>query len=317
MAKQKRIYDCLPQIPFGKRPKILLVGNGLNLSFEGAKKTDSIIQTEWEKYYGTKLPDREDKKAHHEIWNLPFPLQVVAATKDHVQGCMTELSDTFKNQSVTTEQEEFIKGILDTGFDAVLSANYSLEFEKSTIKEFSQYKVYSCYKTTQEQTTWQKRLGVFQCIELPYNNHPLLWHIHGTALRKGSMVMGQLYYGKLLSEVIARADKVNVGYRKAVKEKQPFLPKSWIDYLLIGDVYIMGFRLDFSESDIWWLLSYKKSAFSGAKTFFYDGSISGEKQLMFSCYDVQMPSVEFNNRGKRKYINYYKSICSSIKNEKD
>lgn len=317
MLKRKKPYDNLPEIPHGTRPLILLTGNGINLSFEGAKKTDSIIQEEWKKNYGKILPDSNDKNPH-EIWKLPLPQQVVIATKDHVQGCMTELSETFKRLEVLEMQKAFIKTILDTGFDVILSTNYSLEFEKSTIKECTQNKIYSCYRTTKEQTPQQKKFGIFQCTELPFSNHPLLWHIHGSALRKNSMVMGQFYYGKLLSEITVRADKVNTEYRKTEKAKQPFQPMSWIDYLLIGDVHIFGLQLDYSENDLWWLLSYKKSAFPESRTYYYSEIISKEKQLMLDCYDIKTPYVPFNNREKsQKHIKYYKRICSKILENRD
>ena len=86
----KTDFSALPEIHVGEHPKVLFVGNGINLSFPGAQNTDTIIKKEWKKQYGLELPDRNDTDVHHEIWKLPFTLQVVAATKDHVQGCMNE-----------------------------------------------------------------------------------------------------------------------------------------------------------------------------------------------------------------------------------
>ena len=311
MSKRKSAYSILPEIPYGIKPRVLLVGNGLNLSFDGAADTDTIIQTEWKNYYGTELPNRNNSLIKHELWNLPFPLQVVAATKDHVQGCMTELSSLFKYSAVSLEQKGFIRNIISTKFDAILSTNYSLEIEKSIIDEFSIGKAYRHYRTTKEQTSQQRTLGIFQCTELPDENHTLLWHIHGTALRKLSMVMGQFYYGKLLAEITARADAVNTRYRIANKEKSPFKPESWVDYFLIGDVFIFGFQLDYSESDIWWLLSYKKDAFPESKAYFYSPDIDAKKQLLLDCYMVNTPAIEIKNKD---YIQYYKKICEEISN---
>lgn len=307
----KKATSNLPEIPYGKRPKVLLVGNGINLSFDGATDTDDIIKAEWKNYYGTELPDRNNSLIKHELWKLPFPLQVVAATKDHVQGCMTELSLLFKNSEVSSEQKAFIRDIVSTRFDAILSTNYSLEIEKSIIEDFTAGKAYKLYRTAREQNTQQKLLGVFQCTELTDDNHTLLWHIHGTALRKYSMVMGQFYYGKLLAEITARANAVNTRYRNANKEKIPFKPESWVDYFLIGDVFIFGFQLDYSESDIWWLLSYKKDAFPDSKAFFFTSNIEAKKQLLLDCYKVNTPVIEIKNKD---YIQYYKRICEEISN---
>ena len=257
MAARKTPYDTLPEIKVGARPKVLLVGNGINLSFPGAASPDEIIQNEWKAHYGFLLPSRNDKANVHEIWKLPLPLQVVAATKDHVQGCMTMLAKKYQNMDVSPEQKGFIQHIVDMGFDTILSTNYSLEFEKSTIADCSPGKVQKRYITTQEQTPQQKQFGIYQCTELPDAKKTALWHIHGTAFRQNSLVMGQLYYGKLLSEVITRANYVNGGYRRTNNQNKPFYPKSWIDYYLIGDLHIFGFGYDLSETDLRWLLSYK------------------------------------------------------------
>ena len=301
----------LPSIPYHKRPKVLLVGNGINLSFSGCKSTDSIICDQWEKHYDSKLDCKEKKD---DVWKLPFPMQIVVATKDHVQECMMELSAVFKIIDVSAEQKEFIRKILNVNFDAILTTNYSLEFEKSTLAGYSERRVYSYYKTTQEAiTAQQKNLGIFQCTELQDNNHSLLWHIHGTALRKNSMIIGPLYYGKLLSEVTKRANEVNSGYRFSMSKENPYTPKSWIDYFLIGDVYILGFELDFSESDIWWLLNYKKDAFPNTKAYLFQPHICHEKQLLLDCYHVQTPIVTFDEDEPDKYLKYYERVCSQIK----
>ena len=96
---KKENYDVLPIVNYNERPKVLLVGNGINLSFEGAHTTDTIIQSEWKKTYGEELTGREAQPLH-KIWNIPFPLQVVAATKDHVQQAMSSLAEVFKNSEV-------------------------------------------------------------------------------------------------------------------------------------------------------------------------------------------------------------------------
>ena len=315
-------FSVLPEIQYGTRPKVLVVGNGINLSFEGAQKTDAIIKKEWDNNYGEVLPDRISKeeakkgKKDHPIWSLPFPMQVVVSTKDHVQGCMTELADLFKKQDVPKKQKDFIKEILRTHFDAVLTTNYSLEFEKSIIENPTDRRIYNHYRKTAKQTEQQKQFGVFQYTELPVENNPSLWHIHGSALRKRSLIMGQFYYGKLLSEVVKRSNAVIRNYSKTQSKQRPFCPLSWVDYFLIGDIHILGFSMDLSESDIWWLLSMKNtSVFSSSKVYFYNlEDIKEEMKLMCDCYDIDTPrNIAFDySLPDDKYINYYKAICRKI-----
>ena len=312
--EKKQKYSLLPEIIPGAKPKVLLVGNGLNLSFPGCKKTDKIIQDEWETAYGRKIPDRNDPTHPHSIWKLPFPMEAVVASKDHVQDCMTKIAEDLKNISVEDKQKNMITAMLDLNFDAILTTNYSLEIEKSSIPNYSERRVQLQYRNTTEPFAAQKRLGIFQYTEIPYGNNPSLWHIHGTVMRKDSMIMGPLYYGKLLSEVIDRAHNVKKVCMAAKRKGFTYRPLSWIDYFLIGDVYITSFSLDYSETDIWWLLSYKRLAFPETKVFFYEPRITPDKQLLLNCYDVEMPGVFFDDaEGDDKYINYTYNVFDDIK----
>lgn len=314
MSKRRK-YNQLPAITPRTRPKVLLVGNGITRSFDGCIKIDEILKEEWNKNYNSVLTDKKASDPSP-LWQLPFPMQIAVATKNHVQKSMSELADRFVEMSTEPDQRSLISEILDVGFDVLLSTNYSLEFEKTAFTDFSKGKVIKKYKVTAEQTNTQETMGIFQCTELPCKNNPLLWHIHGTALRKDSIVMGHHYYGKLLTEVTKRADNVNRVYRSTQTKGSNFYPLSWIDYFLIGDVYIIGFALDTSEIDIWWLLSYKKMAFENSKAFFYSPSISDEKKLLLDCYGVETPEIPFDaTEGDLKYVNYYKRICENIKEE--
>ena len=228
MRKRKTPYETLPAAPIGCRPKVLLVGNGLNRSFDGAKEMDPFIREQWKAHYETILPERNDNNESHELWQLPFPQQVVVATKDHVQGCLTELTDHFKKLDVSSAH------------------------------------------------------------------------------------MGQFYYGKLLSEVTTRASKACISYKAAATKHFPFQPKPWVDYFLIADVYIVGFNLDLSESDIWWLLNFKKNAFPETKTFFFAPEINAAKKLLLDCYGVETPEVEFDEKEEKAYVKYYRRVCEDI-----
>lgn len=306
MGKKKRKKNNKKLNPIGvdSKSKILLIGNGLNLLSGKSKNINDIITNEWNKNYNDKIIGEINKRY---LSGVPFPLQIVAATKDNVKSCMKILSEEFKSIDICEEQKKLIDMILNLKFDSILTTNYSLEFEKSTIANYSKEKVYKRYLRTKEGTERQRELGIFQCVELPDENNTYIWHIHGTALREKSMVMGQLYYGKLLSEVISRAMQV----KKEYKPKKVFKPKSWIDYFLICDVHIMGFNLDFSEIDIWWLLNFKRIICPESKVFFYSKDISLDKKILFDCYDVELPKIDFDNNDNN-YIEYYKKICEQI-----
>jgi hypothetical protein len=99
------------------------------------------------------------------------------------------------------------------------------------------------------------------------------------------MILGHYYYGKLLRRCVARIDGTKEitedkkpayhgkekEFTRNIKAKRSQKIGSWIDAFVLGDVYILGFGLDFSEADLWWLIEYKRNhpEFCG-ETFFFD-----------------------------------------------
>ncbi|MCQ2422997.1 MAG: hypothetical protein MJ064_08455 [Lachnospiraceae bacterium] len=317
----RRVYDCLPEIQIGEtgQPEqpvnVFLVGNGINLPFDGAVKTDDIIRKIWRKYHHSNLPRRLDSIHSHPLWRLPFPMEIVSASNNNLDIELQEFAQKLRDGSVDNEQRMLIQAALDLNFDAILSTNYSLEFEKSVMGNCAVQRIYSQYRTTAKQSEQQKRLGIYQYTELPYGNKPSLWHIHGTALRKNSLVMGHLSYGKLVGEIDQRASRANRGIHYAKANRTPFYPMSWIDYFLIGNVYIVGFALDFAESDIWWLISLKKRINPDSKVFFFQPYIEEAMKLMLDSYGVECPFVEFDesNNPSLDYMKYYRAVFEYCK----
>lgn len=313
----KRNIVTLPAIDLNNRPKILLTGNGINKSFEEellnsednrALNTEKLFAEKWRENYRTEMPE--------EFKNLPFPMQAVIATKDNVNSCMAELAEIYKKTKTVPRQQQFIGHILGAGFDAVLSTNYSLEFENAVIPACTPGRIKSCfYRRTKVGTGPQNDFGMFQFTELPFADKPSLWHIHGTGLRKQSMVMGDYYYGKLLSLVTARAADVIAKYKKCLSNGKAYIPESWVDYFLLGDVYSFGFKFDLSESDIWWLLCCKKRNFPDSVTEYFTPKQPGvEKRMMLDAYGVKVRTDIRFGSGDDKYIEFYKAVCDEIRN---
>ncbi|MCH5194270.1 MAG: SIR2 family protein [Oscillospiraceae bacterium] len=99
------------------------------------------------------------------------------------------------------------------------------------------------------------------------NNHLIkLWKIHGDIDRIKSITLGfDQYCGSLakLSEYIKGTYKSNKGVEcnESIIKKcknQTFDNISWAELFFNTNVYIIGFGMDFSEIDIWWLLNKHK-----------------------------------------------------------
>ena len=57
--------------------------------------------------------------------------------------------------------------------------------------------------------------------------------------------------------------------RMEIKDKSII---SWIDLMFTTDVYIVGFGMDFSEQDIWWILNKRQR-------FIKEGKINSENKI--------------------------------------
>jgi hypothetical protein len=98
--------------------------------------------------------------------------------------------------------------------------------------------------------------------------------------------------------------------------------QSWIDLFFTKDIYIFGLGLDFVESDLWWLLTYRarskyyKSRFliNNKITYFIPSEYedrSRSKLEILKANDVMVIPLA----GKNK-LDYYISVLNMIDNNK-
>jgi hypothetical protein len=285
-----------------KRPKVLLLGNGLCRAY-GGMSWDRLLD---------EIKDNQAFPHPASYYMLPMPLkaallannrlahklrQVVAESQTNLEQSQRT---TWRNFVFTTEQmRSQICRLVNCNFDYVLTTNYSYEIEASLLGEEKLSppqiaKLMNYHEVDNAQT--QFLINTFNQVgEIP------IWHIHGEARKPDSMILGHYYYGKLLRRCVARLDGtkeiledkklVYHGKEKEfirnIKVKRPQKIGSWIDAFVLGDVYILGFGMDFSEADLWWLIEYKRNhlEFCG-ETIFFDP----EKDNTTKCeYDSATP----------------------------
>ena len=214
--------------------------------------------------------------------------------------------------SLCDEHSDLLKEILDLQFDAVLTTNYSYELEVTLKNDFKINRSLRCRKSTKKGNRPQEQLGIFKYITVDDSQ---IWHIHGEAARPNSMVMGHYYYGKLLCEIQKRVPEVIRKYRKAQKCREAYHPKSWIDYFLIGNVHIIGFGLNPSEMDIWWLINCKKRHFLNCgKVYLYEPNMDESNKYALKALTEIFWIHCFSRQIKENdYIQFYKEAIVEMK----
>lgn len=261
-------------------PQVLLLGNGLNRTYGGNSWTDLM----------KRISVRDDLP---EKLTCPYPLQAVLVTNDQVKRALELFKKDFFG-SVTYELAEYLRSLLSAGFDDILTTNYSYEIEAAAL-----------YKETVSETFLiknQRNVLDGERAEPKYflrTYHPALfeghenriWHIHGEARKAESMILGHYNYATLLHRMIDFVNQRGSTYQQNQREKTMQTIRGWIDSFILGDVYVLGFGMDFAEFDMWWLLNRKKreKALHGRVYFYTPGDETfDEKEELLKQLDVEV-----------------------------
>ncbi len=104
----------------------------------------------------------------------------------------------------------------------------------------------------------EERLGVYRYMSPDRNGDSVnVWHIHGEIGRPSSVVLSHYYYWEMIACIRNYIPTLLRRYN-GLRKTGEYSPLSWIDYFMIGNVYIVRLGLDPSEMDLWWLINCKK-----------------------------------------------------------
>ena len=288
-----------------KNKPILLVGNGINRLFNG-----EIDYFDVESLLKENKAEGLSKKCDGNSDSLRFPMKISAKYNGNEKESSKDVKDFLEEKmGISADKKKFISDLLNLKVNTILTTNYSFEFEKIIIPNISVGKIENRYGYGKKGNLRKKEreLGIYQYIKLDENKK--LWHIHGIATRRSSIILGQYNYGFLLSEII----RYTSGLLSRWNSKTPFQYYSWIDYFVTSDIHILGFAFDLAEIDLWWLLAYKKRHFSYTKVYFYTktGDLDNDVKTMLCTYDVNIIEIGANN--DKDYGNFYKLSIEKIK----
>lgn len=293
-------------------PNVLIIGNGINKSF-GCQSWDELLDS---------ISDKEMLSADKKIItdNLPYSLQAVALSKNTIGQRIKEIVPEMIRTELPEAQAKLIRQFADLEFDTVLTTNYTYEIERALDPSFScKISTRNKYRKTlrEDADKSERRLGMFKCMEVQYEGRPeRIFHIHGEAGLPDSIVLGHYYYGELLSKCYKRLPSVIAEYKKCDKEALELNYNSWLKYILIGNVYIIGLGLDPAELDLWWLLNCKQYRFPNAgKVYWYEPNLEKDekaqvKKILAETYGVNVITRRINSN----YQKYYKETAEEIKN---
>ncbi|MGE4716952.1 MULTISPECIES: SIR2 family protein [Yersinia] len=193
------------------------------------------------------------------------------------------------NRSDKKDEIEIKKGIAvalrDQGSNAVFEALASLPIENylTTNYDYSFEKALniSPEKLSSEEIYSLRRKKKYESEK----GSKYLWNIHGEIDNPKSIMLGLDHYCGSVGKIDAyvkgtythKVEGADVTVRPMLDKLKDatFCDTSWVDLFFSTNVHILGFSLDYSETDICWLLN---KANVNNKVYYYTHEISDEKK---------------------------------------
>lgn len=288
--------------------RTLFLGNGLNRTLDNG--------ISWQELMGRLGSDEPDGA------NIPFPIEFeqIAARR----GCQIGRRDKDPYKELREEIVKEISGLrcdehgvhfafAKLPFDHVVTTNYDQTFENQLRDLKPACKNFGSTRNILEAVSTAGGIDIY--------------HAHGIDKLKRTLCLGHEHYisliGKIRRSFYPNGEEDNGILRDLVKGEMPSL-SIWPEFLFTSDVAIVGFGLDYCETDIWWLLALRAALFSpycdlqsreNAITF-YEVKKRGETRgLQDSCHARALESlgVKVQLEYGKTYAEGYLKIAEAIK----
>lgn len=289
-----------------RRPQIILFGNGL------------VYKKSWDEV----INDLKECNVENTLkgQGVPYPLQssVLFSTDEVVRNRKYEnyFNTTKADDNIHYEYDVYyplIEKILTLDFDAYLTTNYTYELEKTIHPGYLRLSNKAYYAKSNNEKGKDKKRIKYTYNSFNYNNkEKKVWHIHGEARNKSSIIFTHDDYCRLMGDLNVLNTAAGNKFENSKKE---FKIHSWLDYFIVADIYVVGFRLDFSEIDIWWLLNRRLREKSGyGKIYFFEPTYDKEtaKYKIMEKFEISHIDVGFKGEPKN-YNEFYNLAFNKIK----
>ena len=246
------------------RPQVLLTGNGLT---RNNKPWAELIRS----LARDGVPVAKFAANTGES-SLPYTIMTLATAETEDVVRKKKYQDEFSDKKYP--DNPMLKSLISLPFDAILTTNYTYEIECVQISQYaalSDKTKYACSTLSQRDNRYL--LHTFNRLTEDGGD---IWHIHGELRNKSSMILSHDEYARLIHEIMTYNQKRGKDYQDYGNDLKF---KSWVDYFLMGDVYILGFGMDYSEFDLWWLLGRRLREKAKVGRIYYYSIKSEENRL--------------------------------------
>ncbi|ELR64463.1 hypothetical protein C942_02487 [Photobacterium marinum] len=227
----------------------VLVGNDINNVNPGNSWGDLLA--ELTSYLSISVDFDQDK---------PFPLAYEEIYFKTVRngGYSEREIKKFVADHINKIKSSFIhEAIVSLNTNHILTTNYDLSLESTVTSNAN--------KLTNSGFITESKYNIFRNHKV---ENKTFWHIHGSANAHLSITLGYEHYSGYLQHMRSYV----VSGTKDTYKKKSFLPltkrfkdevienHSWIDLFFTKNIHILGLSLDFNETDLWWLLTFREKS---------------------------------------------------------
>jgi hypothetical protein len=224
---------------------VLLIGNGVN-NLTNEKNWSELLKA-MIKFCKVKL----DIEINN---NKPFPLLYEEIYLNSHQRTEHELKQWIADQVMHITANEIHQLIIEKNFNNILTTNYEYTLEQAITQK-------AHFDIRNEGLVKENKFSVFRHTTI---KNTKVWHIHGECNKPESINLGYEHYAGQLQQmrnyVVSGTNYKNKNNQEALTKrlnKASFSLESWIDFFFTHDIHIIGLALDYVETDIWWLLTYR------------------------------------------------------------
>ncbi|MBI6976164.1 MULTISPECIES: SIR2 family protein [Pseudomonas] len=272
----------------------LLFGNGFNRVFNVANNSvswdDLLAEIKGFNHFESKdLPNT----LTYERIVIEGGEKNISLSEEHTKNL---IADKFSLQGTNALYAK----IIDLGLNNYLTTNYDLAFELAIQSP-------SVFENNSEELYSIRRKKEYNIDERTAS----IWHVHGDINNPKSIMLGLDHYcgsiGKIDAYIkgtytysIAGENKRVDGISQKIKNNS-FDGVSWVELFFKEDIHIVGLSLDYSETDLWWILARRARM--------QKNGISIRNKIFFHCGSSDCPQKIGTLKSLNVVVIQYDAAC--------
>jgi hypothetical protein len=288
----------------------LLFGNGLNLLSENPLSWGLLLK---ELEVGNhSISNETPNTMKYEKIFLDRNSIKSSKSKDEELSIKNQIAQLMKGQRGNKHYHE----IIDLGFQDYLTTNYDNAFCETYNGEELNESTEGIYSLRRYLTLYSEN-----------HNDTKLWHIHGEIEHPKSIMLGLDHYCGSISKIDGYI-KGNYEFSvKSTKQKvKPMVEKlmdgsfdevSWVELFFNSNVHILGLSLDYSETDLWWVLNKRARLMLDNNIdntiYYYDSNIKESKKSLLESMGVTVINVHRDGDKNNDFLIAHNSLVKKLK----